>query len=155
MLDNSISFLKNRKHGIKQFILFGIIGFVNTVLSLVIYWICVGIGIHYFLANAIAFIITVAISYVLNNVITFKSSSESAHFSVEKMIKVYASYFFTGIVLSSILLYFYNDIVGININLSPVINLFITVPTNFLLNKYWVYKSKPCKVSSNGSCSER
>ena len=50
--------------------------------------------------------------------------------------------FFTGIVLSSILLYFWNDIVRININISPVINLFLTVPTNFLLNKYWVYKSK-------------
>lgn len=140
-MDKIIFTLKDRNF-VKQFILFGIIGFVNTVLSLVIYWICVGIGIHYFLANAIAFIITVAISYVLNNVITFKSSTESAHFSLEKMIKVYASYFFTGIVLSSILLYFWNDIVGININLSPVINLFITVPTNFLLNKYWVYKSK-------------
>ena len=94
MLDKSFSIIKNKKQGIKQFILLGIIGFVNTVLSLVIYWICVGIGIHYFLANAIAFIITVAISYVLNNVITFKSSTESAHFSIEKVIKVYASYFF-------------------------------------------------------------
>ena len=83
---------------------------------MVIYWISVGIGFHYFLANAIAFIITVGISYVLNNVYTFKSSTESAFFSIEKMIKVYASYFFTGIVLSSILLYFWNDIVGININ---------------------------------------
>ena len=50
----------------KEFVKFGVVGGINTGLNLVIYWICVGLGIHYLVANTVGFVITVAISYVLN-----------------------------------------------------------------------------------------
>ena len=126
----------------KQFISFGLIGGFNALLSLVIYWCCVGRGIHYFFANAIGFIITVAISYVLNNIFTFKHEGQKIEWSMYMLIKAYASYFSTGMLLNSILLWIWNGIIGIDENLSPILNLFVTVPLNFILNKVWVYSKE-------------
>lgn len=126
---------------IKQFISFGLIGGLNTILSLGIYWLVVYLGGHYLLANAIAFAITVFISYVLNNIFTFKGEGK-AEWSLKTLFKVYVSYSITGLFLTSILLWVWTDCLGINENIAPIINLFFTIPLNFLLNKFWAYKKK-------------
>ena len=46
----------------------------------------------------------------------------------------------TGLILNNILLIFWVDIMGIHEMLGPILNLFITIPLNFLLNKYWAFK---------------
>ncbi len=127
---------------VKQFMSFGIVGAINTILGLVIYWGMVGVGIHYLIANTVGFVITVAISYVLNNIFTFRKKDEPVEWFVKKLLKVYASYFMTGIVLNSVLLWMWNDVVGINKNISPILNLFISIPVNFVLNKKWAYKDR-------------
>lgn len=124
----------------KQFLSFGTVGAINTVLSLMIYWACVRAGIHYLIANTVGFIITVAVSYVLNNIYTFKDVGKQPSWSFRTLLKVYISYFLTGMFINSILLWFWNDFIGINKNLSPVLNLFVTIPLNFVLNKLWAYK---------------
>lgn len=128
---------------IGEFVKFGIVGGINTVLNLVIYWICIWLGIHYLAANATGFVITVAISYVLNNIFTFRpTDGRKAEWSLRTLFKVYLSYFLTGMVLNSLLLWFWNDLIGINENLAPVLNLFLTVPINYLLNKLWAYRKR-------------
>lgn len=47
----------------------------------------------------------------------------------------------TGLVLNNILLIVWVDIFKLNEALGPLINLLITIPLNFLLNKYWAYRS--------------
>ena len=116
------------------------VGAVNTILGLAIYWICVSFGIHYLIANTIGFIITVAISYVLNNLFTFKDNEGKRDWSLITLLKVYASYFLSGMILNSVLLWFWNDYIGINDKISPVLNLFVTIPLNFVLNKMWAYR---------------
>lgn len=124
---------------IKQMISFGFVGGIITVLSLVIYWICVHFGVHYQIANAIGFGITVAISYVLNNILTFKDN-EKIEWSMAALLKAYASYSITGIFLAAFLLWFWTSVLKINVNIAPLLNLFFTIPINFILNKFWVYR---------------
>ena len=88
--------------------------------------------------NAVAFFITVAISYVLNNIFTFKGEGK-AEWSFKNLIKVYISYGLTGLLLNTFLLMLWIDWLGINENIAPIINLFFTIPLNFLLNKFWAY----------------
>ena len=126
---------------VKQFVSFGLIGGLNTVLSLGIYWLVVYLGGHYLLGSVIGFVITVFISYVLNNIFTFKGD-EKPVWSLKNLIKVYVSYALTGLILNNILLWLWIDVLGINRNLAPVINLFFTIPLNFLLNKFWAYRKK-------------
>lgn len=127
---------------LKQFTKFGLVGGSNTILGLLIYWVCIRLGMHYFLANLIVFVLTVAISYILNNIFTFKPKGEKTRWSIYILLKVYASYFFSSIVINSGLLWFWNDYMGININIAPILNLVITVPLNFLLNKIWAYRNE-------------
>ena len=51
-------------------------------------------------------------------------------------------------VLNSVLLWFWNDHVGINENLSPIINLIIIIPLNFILNKFWVFEKIQCRIKT-------
>lgn len=55
------------------------------------------------------------------------------------LIKVYISYGSTFL-LSTGLLYLMVDIAGISEYIAPLINLCATVPLNFVLNKFWVFK---------------
>ncbi len=126
---------------IKQFVSFGLIGGLNTLLSLGIYWLVIYLGGHYLVGSVLGFVITVAISYVLNNLFTFKGD-EKPVWSLKNLVKVYVSYALTGLILNNILLWLWIDVLGINQNLAPVINLFLTIPLNFLLNKFWAYRKK-------------
>jgi len=138
-MDSSANNKNNKLTILKQFVEFGLVGGANTLLSLVIYWLVVHFGGHYLLANGLGFIITVAISYVLNNTITFKGEGKP-EWSFKTLLKVYVSYSVTGLFLASALLWIWTDCCGINENLAPIINLFFTIPINFLLNKLWAYK---------------
>ena len=55
------------------------------------------------------------------------------------MIKTFASYG-TTFVLSTILLVIMVDYLKISNIIAPVLNLIITIPLNFLLNKFWAFK---------------
>lgn len=137
--------IKNDKLGdfLKQFLKFGIIGFINTVISYLItnggYYI---LGLHEQLANIMAFIITVFISFILNGKFVFNEGTEKNSF-LKSLIRVYAAYSITGLFLTAILLYIEEQLCGIPHYIATLMNLIITVPVNFLLNKFWAYKNKP------------
>ena len=139
---------------VEQFIKFGIVGAFNTIFGLVIYWVLTHIGVHYLIANAIGFTITVAISYCLNNTFTFRSKEEKANWSILGLLKSYVSYSVTGVFINSALLWFWNDYIGINQDLAPVLNLFVTIPLNFLMNKLWVFKKNDSNEEDNTGKTE-
>lgn len=121
---------------ITQFIKFGIVGVSNTLISLGIYYICVYFGCHYIIANIVGFLISVLNAYYWNKKYVFKAESKD-RFSM--LIKTYVSYGIT-FVLSTVLLYIMVDILKISEYIAPIINLCITVPLNFIINKLWTFK---------------
>lgn len=128
---------------IKQFLKFGIIGFMNTIISYAItnggYYL---LGLHEQVANIIAFVITVFISFMLNSKFVFNDNKEERSFW-KSLIRVYAAYSTTGLFLTALLLYIEEQLLGIPHYIATLMNLIITVPTNFLLNKFWAYKKNP------------
>jgi len=125
-----------------QFLKFGIVGFSNTLIGYVVYSLCVWLGMHYLLANAVGFIVSVLNAFYWSDRFVFKKSEgeqRNAWAALAKTIMAYAS---TGIVLNSILLWLIIDRWHISEYLAPILILVITVPTNFLLNKYWSFKTK-------------
>ena len=128
-----------KKETIIQFIKFGFVGGINTVLSYAIYYVlCIILGLNYLLSQGIAWFITVFISYVLNNIMTF-SDGGSTNWSIKNLVKVYISYSVTGLFLATFLSWIWVDILSIEKAFAPIINLLFTIPLNFLLNKYWAY----------------
>lgn len=121
-----------------QFIKFGLVGAINTILSYAItnigFYI---IGLHEQISNIIAFVITVFISFILNSKYVFKQDERNFW---KSLIKVYASYSITGLFLTAILLYVEEQLLGIPHYIATLINLVITIPLNFILNKLWAFK---------------
>lgn len=119
-----------------QFFKFSLVGVSNTLLSLAIYYILILFEVNYILANTIAFIISVFNSYIWNNRFVFRKS-ESGH--LKPLLKTYIAYGSTFI-LTTGLMYIMIDKLGISQLIAPLINLVITFPLNFLINKFWAFK---------------
>lgn len=127
---------------IMQFIKFGIVGAINTVLSYAITNTCYYLfHFHAQISNMLAFVITVFISFILNGKFVFNENNEKKCFW-KSLLKVYASYSITGLFLTAILLFIEEQLLGIPHYIATLMNLIVTIPINFLLNKFWAFKNK-------------
>ena len=120
----------------KQFLKFGIVGISNTLISLAIYYILVYLGVHYLIANIVAFVISVCNAYFWNCRYVFTEKNTKSYKVLGKTFLAYGSTF----VLSTALLFVMVDVLGISYWLAPLINLCFTVPLNFLINKFWAFR---------------
>ena len=84
--------------------------------------------------------VTVALAYILNNTLTFNDNSRrKIQWSFKALMKTYAAYVLTGLLMASGLLWLWTEVIGIDENIAPLLNLFFSIPLNFLLNKFWFY----------------
>lgn len=124
-----------------QFIKFGMVGACNTVLSYLItnagYY---ALHLHEQICNLISFVITVLVSYLLNSRFVFDGGKEKKQPWYQELAKVYASYALTELVLMGILLFVEERLFGVPHYIATFINLCVTVPLNFVLNKFWAYR---------------
>lgn len=131
-----------------QFIKFGIVGLSNTVISYTIYVaslfaikkLQVFPNTDYLLSSIIGFILSVLWSFYWNNKLVFKVNEGQKRSVWKALLKTYVSYSFTGLFLNNILLVLWVQICNISELIAPIINLIVTVPLNFLLNKLWAFK---------------
>lgn len=152
-----------------QFIKFGLVGAFNTLLSYAIYNLC-----YYFfhtnvhISNIVGFIISVFSAFLLQSKFVFTQDENSEKRVWWKvLIKTYISYSFTGLFLTELLLLLWLSVIdlgqylggvcewlaGLGIifkpqdlaaSVAPLLNMFITIPTNFVINKFWAYRTKKC-----------
>lgn len=137
-----------------QFVKFALVGVSNTLVSMAInfcvLFLCGRIGLfteeekyQAFLANTIAFLLSVIWSYIWNSKFVFKED-ESSEKRVwwKTLLKTYAAYAFTGLGLSNVISWLCIDKWGINKYIAVLINLVLSVPINYVLNKFWAYGQK-------------
>jgi putative flippase GtrA len=127
-----------------QFIKFGIVGVSNTLIAYLVYIILIAFHIHYLIASIAGFFVSVINAYYWNNKYVFKHDNEP-HVWWQTFLKTFLAYAGTGLILTNILLIMWVDVFHINAALGPVINLFITIPLNYILNKYWAFNKKTSK----------
>ena len=133
-----------------QFIKFGMVGALNTVLNYVIteagYFFLSTLMSNKTLALQIsqtaAFVITVFISYLINNAMVFKKEEGKTRNPVKTLIKTYIAYSVTGLFLNNLLIYIEINILNMSTMIAPLINIILDVPINFFLNKLWAYKTE-------------
>lgn len=129
-----------KSKNILQFIKFSIVGVSNTMVSLAIYYLFLWINSRlYLLGNVMGWIISVANAFYWNNKYVFGQKSESGAALLKKLGKTYLCYGATFL-LSTVMLYLEVDVFGLSTVLSPLFNLLVTIPLNFLLNKFWAFQ---------------
>jgi len=154
-----LTFYQKLKSLFIQFFKYGIIGGVNTLAFLAINYGLLFLGVHYILAYAVAFVVTVFSAFFFNRKFVFKPDEGKS--KVKQLVKVFTVYL-TTLFLGMGLLFLQVEIIGISdivapvLNLfftssqmeiigtseviAPVLNLFVTIPLNFILNKYWAFR---------------
>ncbi|MCT7398678.1 GtrA family protein [Eubacterium sp. LFL-14] len=123
-----------------QFIKFGIVGISNTLISYCTYAVLVWLGVNFLLSNLIGFVVSVLNSFYWNSRYVFDLNNADTKQKLKALIKTFISYAGTGLVLSSAMLILWIDIVQLSKYIAPIINLIITVPVNFVVNKVWAFK---------------
>lgn len=122
-----------------QFISFCLVGVTNVVVSYVSYLIFLKLNIFYIVASFLSFVISVSNSFFWNNKFVFKTDKKDLKYNLKKYVKTFISYGVTGVLLTNILLFVWVDELGIKETVAPLINYVITIPLNFILNKYWAF----------------
>ena len=129
-----------KRENIIQFIKFGIVGVSNTVISYVVYRIGIYFGLFYLLASVLGFVVSVLNSFYWNNKYVFKNDSKERSLW-KTLAKTFVAYAGTGLVLCNILLVVWVELLGVSEALAPLLNIPVSTVVNFLVNKFWAYRS--------------
>ena len=132
-----INLIKKLFYKYERFIKFAIVGFGNLFVSLITYYLLVFFSINYQIANIGGFITGSLNGYIWNKLWVFKENKQN----MTSIVKFYLTYLAT-LILSAILLYIWIEILKISDKIAPIINVVITTPINYLLNKLWVFKKE-------------
>lgn len=127
-----------------QFVKFGIVGVSNTLMSYMINVIVLlllapkNISWDYFVANIVSFLISVLWSFFWNYSFVFEKKENKNVWIM--LLKTYISYGVTGLVLANVMSYVLVGIIGVSKYIAPLIVLLISVPVNYVLNKFWAFR---------------
>lgn len=161
-----------KKKNIWQFLKFALVGVSNTAVNYLVYIILIALGAHYVVANIFGFLISVLNAYFWGSRFVFKEDeTKEKRIWWQVLLKTYASYAF-GLVLNTVLLVVWVDLIrigeycgfvngllggvhavlpflpeemdarGISEIVGPILNMIITIPINFVMNKFWAYRQK-------------
>lgn len=126
---------KISKENVIQFIKFGIVGLSNTAIGLGTYYLFLWLGWHYMVANVLSWIISVFNAFFWNSRYVFKTRNKW----LTALFRTYVSYGFS-FVLGAVVLYILVEFCKISEVVAPVLVLVITIPLNFILNKFWTFR---------------
>lgn len=118
-----------------QFMKFGLVGILNTIIALVVYYALIELDINYLLANTVSWIVSVFNAFYWNNRYVFKNES----YWLSALIKTYISYG-ASFLAGSALLYIFIDVCDISKFIAPFLTLVVSIPLNFVMNKFWTFK---------------
>ena len=130
----------NIKVLIVQFIKFGLVGFLTTVISYAVYALLVYMGFPYIAANIVGFIIGTLNSFIWNSLFVFKKQQDEKRNPWWTLVKTFVTYGCSNLLLSSLLLWILVEKFGLSEYIAPILVLCVTVPLNFVVNKFWSYK---------------
>lgn len=132
-----------------QFVKFGLVGVTNTALSYVINILVLKLLQPYHLpwdyvaGNVVAFVLSVLWSFYWNNKYVFRKGKGQTRSLGRALLKTYVAYGLTGIVLANILSWVWINVFGLSKYVAPLINLVISIPLNFIINKFWAFRTQP------------
>jgi len=119
-----------------QFINFGIVGVSNMLVAYLAYFILVYLNVHPQIANIFSVLISSLNAYLWNKLWVFKHTSTKKVAAPLKFFIVYGGNFLLGVLL----LHLYIDVWHLSKYIAPVISMPVTIPLNYVLNKFWVFK---------------
>jgi len=130
-------------------ILYGIIGSFSSGLDFAIYTVLVQVlGVHYILANCISVVAGISTSFILNRNYNFKVKDKTG-----RRFGIFLCVGITGLILSNLILYTCINTFAMNKIVSKLLSIVLVVFFQFLVNKYFTFKSNKYGESISGDAS--
>ena len=130
---------ENKNSIFLQFLKFGLVGVSNTLVAWVCYylflWFDEGL---YMVGSLVGTVVSIANAFFWNDRFVFKSEKNDWCSKLKRLGKTYISYGGTSL-LGILLLWIEVRFLGISKHFAPPVSLIITVPLNFIINKYWTF----------------
>lgn len=127
---------KNKAQMLIQIIKFGVVGFSNTAIYLLCYYILLFCKTNYLFATVIGYLVSSLSGYMINKLWVFQAKEKSIKKSIVRYYVVYG----LSLLINIWLAYLWVDILKISAYISPLLSMCITIPFNFFLSKFWVYR---------------
>lgn len=94
----------------------------------------------FLIPQILAFVFSVLFSFLLNRKYVFHSEAKSQVPWPKALFRMYVTYSFTGVILSSALSLLWVYVFAIPKEILPLLNDSIGFPVTFFLNKYWSFR---------------
>lgn len=125
-----------------QFFKFGLVGVSNTAVSMAVYYLFLWIDEDlYMLGSILGAILSILNAFIWNDLFVFTGNPKDIKSVLIRLLKTYVSYGGTTI-LSNLILWVEVALFSVSKVYAPIINLLITIPLNYLINKLWTFKNK-------------
>lgn len=122
-----------------QFFKFGLVGLSNTAVSMACYYVFLFIDPNlYMVGSIVGTIVSIANAFYWNDKYVFKDSQNDWKSKLKRLGKTYISYGGTSI-LSNVLLWVEVSFFAVSKSIAPIVNLIVTIPLNFIINKLWTF----------------
>ncbi len=133
-----------------QFIKFGLVGAVNTVVDYATYLLTLLVFMRtglfadkaYMVSTMLGFIVSFFNMFYWNNRYVFKKKDGEHRSIVMSFIKLFLTYSVTGVIIRPLCLYLLVDAAGLSSAIAPIPIMLITIPFNFIFSKLWAFKGK-------------
>lgn len=131
---------EERRALVLQFVKFGLVGVSNTLVSWAVYYLFLWLNEDLYMAGTVAgAVVSIYNAFFWNDRFVFKGGDRDRKSRLKRLGKTYVSYGFTSL-LSIALLWGEVNLLGISKALAPIVTLVVTIPLNFLINKFWTFK---------------
>lgn len=136
-LRNLLGYLSYKKRIMSEFFKFASVGFIGTIINLIIlYFFTETLGVYYLFSAVISFIIAMTSNFILNKVWTFK---EKIKLEVSKKYVKFILVSVTALMVNLFFLYIFTEFFGIYYMISQIIAIGLALIINFLGNKIWTF----------------
>lgn len=123
-----------------QFIKFALVGVSNTIVSLSCYYLFLYINEKlYIVGTILGTILSILNAFLWNDRFVFRDGRKDCKSKLKRLGKTYISYSGTSL-LGIVLLWLEVTVLSVNKTIAPIVNLLITIPLNFTVNKFWTFK---------------
>lgn len=93
----------------------------------------------YMAGSILSTVLSIANAFIWNDLFVFSGNARDVKSILKRLGKTYISYGGTS-ALSTVLLWVEVAVFSIDKVIAPVINLLITIPLNFIINKLWTFR---------------
>lgn len=122
----------------RELFLYVVFGFFTFVVNFVTYFIFVGLGLNYLIANALAWFFSVLFAYITNRKWVFESKSPDV---LKEMSLFFGGRIFSGVV-DTALMYLFIDVLVLGDFISKTVVQIIVIILNYVFSKLIVFTEK-------------